>query len=159
MSGGCPFCEIVRGHAPASRVAEGAHVVAFMDLRQTVPGHVLVVPRVHIETIYDLPPDTAAEMMQLAVRIARALRAVDDPPGLNLWQSNGDAGGQEVPHVHLHVQPRRHADGLLGLYPHGPPVPSSRDALDAMADNVRRQLAASSPDAIPSSPSSTTSLP
>ena len=136
MSDDCPFCAIVRGQASASRVAEGTHVVAFMDLRQAVPGHVLVVPRAHVETLYDLPPDTAAEMMQLAVRIARALRAVDDPPGLNLWQSNGDAGGQEVPHVHLHVQPRQYGDGLLGLYPHGPPAPSPRDLLDRLADNA-----------------------
>ena len=150
MSADCPFCDIVAGRAPASLVAESALTLAFMDLRQAVPGHVLVVPRTHIETIYDLPPDIAAEMMRLAVRIARALRSVDDPAGLNLWQSNGDAGGQEVPHVHLHVQPRRHGDGLLGLYPHGPPAPASRDVLDAMADNVRRQLAASGPDAIPS---------
>ncbi|MEL1266096.1 HIT family protein [Pseudoxanthomonas putridarboris] len=140
MSADCPFCAIVAGKAPASRVAESPGAVAFMDLRQPVPGHVLVVPREHVETIYDLPPDIAADLMRLAVRVANALRALHDPPGLNLWQSNGDAGGQEVPHVHLHVQPRRHRDGLFRLYPHGLPSPVPRDALDTMAAALRAQL-------------------
>ncbi len=133
----CIFCAILEGRAAASRVAEEADVVAFLDLRQPVPGHVLVVPRAHVETIYELAPDTAAALMRMAVRIAHALRAEFDPPGLNLWQSNGDAGGQEVPHVHLHVQPRRHRDGLFRMYPHGLPAPAARSALDELAARLR----------------------
>lgn len=142
MSADCPFCAIVAGQAPASIVAESALALAFMDLRQPVPGHVLVVPRAHAETIYDLPPDAAAEVMRLAVRVARALRALHDPPGLNLWQSNGEAGGQEVPHVHLHVQPRRSGDGLLRIYPQGLPRPEPRTSLEAMAAQLRPYCAA-----------------
>lgn len=134
---GCIFCAIVEGRAPASRVAEDAQAVAFLDLRQPVPGHVLVVPRQHVETVYDLPADTAAAVMAMAVRVARALRAAHDPPGLNLWQSNGEAGGQEVPHFHLHVQPRQHRDGLFRLYPQGLPAPMAREALDRLAAQLR----------------------
>lgn len=133
----CIFCAILEGRAAASRVAEDADVVAFLDLRQAVPGHVLVVPRTHVETIYELAPDTAAALMRMAVRIARALRAEFDPPGLNLWQSNGHAGGQEAPHVHLHVQPRQHRDGLFRMYPQGLPVPAARATLDALAARLR----------------------
>jgi len=133
----CIFCAILEGRAPASRVAEDADVVAFLDLRQPVPGHVLVVPRTHVETIYELAPDAAAALMRMAVRIAQALRAEFDPPGLNLWQSNGHAGGQEVPHVHLHVQPRQHRDGLFRLYPQGLPAPAARTALDDLAARLR----------------------
>ncbi|MBD9375801.1 HIT family protein [Pseudoxanthomonas sp. PXM04] len=133
----CIFCAILEGRAAASRVAEDADVVAFLDLRQPVPGHVLVVPRAHVETIYELAPDTAAALMRMAVRVAQALRAEFDPPGLNLWQSNGHAGGQEVPHVHLHVQPRQHRDGLFRLYPQGLPAPAARTDLDGLAARLR----------------------
>lgn len=140
MSVRCAFCDIVERRAPASIVAEGAHVLSFMDLRQPVPGHVLVVPRQHVEALYDLPDAVAAEMMRLAVRVARAARAQYDPPGLNLWQSNGHAGGQEVPHVHLHIQPRRHRDGLFRLYPQGLPALATRPVLEAMAAELRLHL-------------------
>lgn len=140
MTVACPFCAIVAGRLEASVVAETDVAVAFLDLRQAVPGHVLVVPRQHVEDIYAIDPTIAGAVMQLGVRVAHALRAVFDPPGLNLWQSNGQAGGQEVQHFHLHVQPRRVADGLLRVYPHGLPAQTPRDALDRMAARIRLSL-------------------
>jgi histidine triad (HIT) family protein len=136
----CPFCAIVAGQLEASVVAQTPTALAFLDLRQAVPGHVLVVPRQHVENIYEIEPAVAGEVMQLSVRVAHALRAEFNPPGLNLWQSNGAAGGQEVPHFHLHVQPRRIGDGLLRVYPHGLPALASRDALDRMAEHIRLSL-------------------
>ena len=121
----CVFCEILAGRAPASFVYRDDRVVAFMDLRQAVEGHVLVVPRRHVPDIYALDEATAGHLMAVAVRVAKALAAHEPPPGLNLWQSNGDAGGQEVPHVHLHVQPRRHNDGILSVYRDGSRQPGS----------------------------------
>jgi len=112
-----------------------------MDLRQAVQGHVLVVPRKHVENIYALDAALAADLMQLAVRVAQALGAAMNPPGLNLWQSNGEAGGQEVTHFHLHVQPRRYDDGLLQIYPEGVPEPAPREVLDRLADSIRPYLA------------------
>ncbi len=138
----CPFCAIAAGHAPASMVVDDGAVLAFMDLRQAVPGHVLVVPRRHVPDIYGLAPEEAAAVMQLAVRVARALRDEYDPPGLNLWQSNGAAGGQEVPHFHLHVHPRRTGDGLLRAYPHAVPSPADPLQLDALAQPLRARLQA-----------------
>lgn len=140
---GCAFCAILAGTLPASLVHDDDSVVAFMDLRQAVPGHVLVVPRRHVETVFDLDEDTAAQLMRIAVRIARAADAVFAPDGLNLWQSNRDAGGQEVAHVHLHVQPRRTGDGLLRIYPDAVPPPTPADALDHMAVALRASLAPS----------------
>ena len=118
-------------------VAQSDHALAFLDLRQAVPGHVLVVPREHVQDIYAISPAVAAEVMQLGVRVAQALREVFHPPGLNLWQSNGAAGGQEVAHFHLHVQPRRVADGLLSIYGGNVPAPTSRDELDRLAGRIR----------------------
>lgn len=141
---GCAFCAILAGTLPASLVHEDHRVIAFMDLRQAVPGHVLVLPRRHVETVFDLDEDTAAHLMRIAVRIARAADAVFAPDGLNLWQSNRSAGGQEVPHVHLHVQPRMSGDGLLRIYPDTqPPAPAARDALDVWAARLRDALRAS----------------
>jgi histidine triad (HIT) family protein len=136
----CVFCAILAGRLPASVVWEDAQAVAFMDLRQTVPGHVLVIPRQHAETLYELDEDSAAHVMRVAHRIARALHGVYQPDGLNLWQSNGEAGGQEVPHFHLHLHPRRHGDGVLRHYRDGLPVPAARADLDLMAADVRRAL-------------------
>jgi histidine triad (HIT) family protein len=133
----CPFCAIVAGRVEASLVAETDSAVAFMDQRQAVPGHVLVVPRVHAVDIYQLAPEIAGEVMQLAVRVACALRATYEAAGLNLWQSNGEAGGQEVAHFHLHVQPRRHGDGLLRIYPGRLPASASRSRMDQMASEIR----------------------
>lgn len=144
IAGGCAFCAILAGTLPASLVHEDDRVIAFMDLRQAVPGHVLVVPRRHVDTLFDLDEDTAAQLMRIAVRIARAAEAVFAPDGLNLWQSNRAAGGQEVPHVHLHVQPRMSGDGLLRIYPDTrPPAPAAREALDVWAARLRDALQAS----------------
>lgn len=148
----CPFCAIVAGQQEASVVAQTPAALAFLDLRQAVPGHVLVVPRRHVEHIFEIEPALAGEVMQLGVHVAQALRAVFDPPGLNLWQSNGAAGGQEVPHFHLHVQPRRVADGLFRVYPLGVPPATPRDALDRMAERIRLSL---SPDGVSPAPWST----
>ena len=136
----CPFCAIVERRLQASIVAENETAVAFMDLRQAVPGHVLVVPRQHVEDVYAIDPALAGDVMALATRVARALRDLLDPPGLNLWQSNGAAGGQEVGHFHLHVQPRRHDDGLLRIYPCEVPAPEQRAALDQLAAGIRRHI-------------------
>ena len=140
MSTGCPFCAIAAGAAPAAIVAEDALALAFLDLRQPVPGHVLVVPRRHAEDLYVLGDAEAGAVLRMARRVAIALREAFDPAGMNLWQSNGRAAGQEVFHFHLHVQPRRVGDGLLRVYPQGVPAPASSTELAAIAAEVRRHL-------------------
>lgn len=142
MSMDCLFCAIVAGRQPASIVCADDRALAIMDLRQAVPGHVLVLPRTHAVTLEALDEDSAAHLMRMAHRIARAMQAAWAPAGFNLWQSNGEAGGQEVPHVHLHVHPRRPGDGLLRIYPGGaPPVSVPRCELDTMAHRLRAALA------------------
>jgi histidine triad (HIT) family protein len=140
MDVACPFCAIVRGTAPASVILDDGKVLGFMDWRQAVPGHVLVIPRRHVPDIHTLADDEAAAVMQAAVRVARALRVAYDPPGLNLWQSNGEAAGQEVFHFHLHVHPRRADDGLLRVYPEGVPPQTDADQLAAIAGVLRACL-------------------
>ena len=135
----CPFCRIVAHDEPAAFVLESERVAAFVGLRQPVPGHVLIVPRRHVETLYDLDREDGAAVMAAAVTIARALRDEFAPQGLSLWQSNGLAAFQEVPHFHLHVQPRWTGDGLLRIYPDTPPeVPWQQR--EGLAARIRARL-------------------
>jgi len=147
----CPFCEIVAGRLEASVLAQTEHALAFLDIRQAVPGHVLVIPKTHVQDIFAIAPELAGEVMELGVRVAQALREAFHAPGLNLWQSNGAAAGQEVPHFHLHVQPRRVADGLLRVYTHGAPESSSRAELDQLAQRIKPFLSPDHGDPTPRS--------
>jgi histidine triad (HIT) family protein len=110
----CAFDPIVAGTAPAHLVLEETELVAFLDARPVFPGHVLVVPRRHHETVADLPPGMAALLWDAGTRVAtaqrRALGAAGTFFGLN------DIISQSVPHVHLHVVPRRPKDGLRGFF-------------------------------------------
>jgi len=121
-------------------VWENELAMAFMDLRQPNPGHVLVIPRAHIVDILGLDDRTGAALMAGTTRVARAVLRAFAPDGLNVWQSTGEAAGQEVFHLHLHVMPRRHEDRLFRPYPELPP-PGSRDLLEQLAVDVRRGLA------------------
>ena len=124
--GSCVFDSIIGGDSPAHLVLDEPDVVAFLDVRPLFPGHTLVVPRRHYRTVADLPPGTAALLWDAGARIAaaqrRALGAEGTFFGLN------DEVSQSVPHVHLHVVPRRPRDGLKGFF-----WPRSRYPDDAAA--------------------------
>jgi histidine triad (HIT) family protein len=135
----CVFCGIVAGTVDASIVARDRHTVAFMDLRQLSDAHVLVVPHKHIESVYALDPETGAHLMRAMIRVANAMQRSLQPEGLNIWQSNGEAAGQEVPHVHFHLVTRTKEDGLLRVYPAPPPYPN-RETLDELAARIRQGL-------------------
>ncbi len=111
--------------------------MAFMDLRQPVEGHTLVVPKQHIPDIFGLDDTTGASLMSTVVRVASAVREAFAPDAINVWQSNGAAAGQEVFHLHVHVMPRRTGDGLLRVYG-APPAPRAREDLDRQAVAIRR---------------------
>ena len=124
-------------------MAESARSIAFVDLRQPHGvergAHLLVVPRRHVETLDRLADDDADDLIRLATRLARRLRALFGDAGLSLWQSNGVAALQEVPHVHLHLLTRRIDDGLLRIYPDHPEN-TPREALEALAARLREDL-------------------
>lgn len=117
----CIFCRLVAGSIPAARVYEDESTIAFMDLGQVNPGHVLVASRRHATTLFDLTTAEAAAVMQAAQRVALAVRRVFDPPGLTLLQANGPEGGQTVMHFHLHVVPRHAGDGIELSWPRKDP--------------------------------------
>ena len=113
----CVFCKIVAGEIPAHTVYQDDFTIAFMDLGQVNPGHVIVAVKPHRETIFDLEPDEAALAFRTANRVATALRSELDPEGLTILQANRPAGFQTVPHFHMHVLPRHTNDGVTLTWP------------------------------------------
>ncbi len=130
----CILCEISSGQAPASFVYEDKYVFGIMSLDQPNPYKVLVIPRAHAETIYDLSEDQAARIFQAAVKIARAIRQASGCDGLNVVQSNGRVGQQDVFHFHLHLVPRFHGDNVLISWQN---KRAGRDELNRMAEEIR----------------------
>jgi histidine triad (HIT) family protein len=110
----CIFCAIVAGRAPAHRVLEDELCVAFLDARPLFPGHTLVVPRVHRETLSDVPPGELGPLLANAQRISRAFGLALGAEGT--FVALNDRVSQSVPHVHVHVVPRRKGDGLRGFF-------------------------------------------
>ena len=135
--GQCIFCRLVAGEIPSARVAEDDLALAFMDLGQVNPGHVLVASKRHAATLFDLTAEEAGAVMQTAQRVARAIGAAFDPPGLTLLQANGALGGQTVGHFHMHVVPRHEADGITFTWPRQEPPAA---VLAGYAERLRAQL-------------------
>ena len=120
--GQCIFCRLVAGEIPAATVYEDRLTIAFMDIGQVNPGHVLVATKRHAATLLDITAEEATAVMQTAQRVARAVQAVFDPPGLTLLQANGREGDQTVFHFHLHVVPRHADDGIALSWPRKEPA-------------------------------------
>lgn len=137
MKADCIFCKLVAKQIPASIVYEDEATLAFMDLGQVNPGHVLVACKAHAANIYELDEAQAAAVFRTAARVARAIRAAFDPPGLSIYQANGTPAGQTVFHFHLHVLPRQDGDGMQLVWPvKNPP----REQLAANCAKIRAKL-------------------
>ena len=133
----CIFCQISSGQALASFIFRNEQVFAIMSLDQPNPYKVLVVPRSHIENIYDLSAEDAAHIFQATVKIARAIRAASGCDGLNLVQSNGRAGQQDVFHFHLHLVPRFDNDSVILSWQN---TKAERSELNRMAEEICSKL-------------------
>ena len=135
----CVFCKIVSGQLPSNKVYEDALTLAFMDIGQVNPGHVLVAAKPHVENIFGLDDALAAAVFQAAARVARAVKKAYAPEGVTLYQANGAAAGQTVFHIHLHIVPRHANDGMQLTWPAKNPP---REQLEANAARIRDALKA-----------------
>jgi histidine triad (HIT) family protein len=127
----CIFCDIVHGTTAAHVVYEDELSMAFLDTRPLFPGHVLLAPREHIETLPDVPQATIGPLFQAAQRLARAVESAMQAEGTFIAINNRVS--QSVPHLHIHVVPRRKGDGLKGFF-----WPRSKYSSDEhAADTVR----------------------
>jgi histidine triad (HIT) family protein len=110
----CPFCAIVAGTSPARIVLDDDVAVAFLDVRPLIKGHVLVVPRDHVETLLDLPAERLGPYFERVQRVAGAVEAGLGAAGSFVAMNNRVS--QSVPHLHVHVVPRNRKDGLRGFF-------------------------------------------
>jgi histidine triad (HIT) family protein len=137
MMADCVFCKIVAKQIPATVVHEDEHTLAFMDIGQVNPGHVLVTLKKHAENIFALDEAQAAAVFRSAAKVARAIRGAFEPQGLSVYQANGAAAGQTVLHLHIHLVPRYEGDGMALTWPvKNPP----REKLTEYAEKIRAKL-------------------
>ena len=108
----CVFCDIISGKVKAHNVYEDDLTLAFLDHAPLLPGHVLVVPKTHYETLGDVPADVVGPFFLAVQRIARAVEAGMQAEGA--FVASNIRISQSVPHVHVHVVPRKKGDGLFG---------------------------------------------
>ena len=132
-SDACIFDEIVTGARPAFVVLDETELMGFLDTRPVFPGHTLIVPRQHAATVMDLPARMLGPLLDAGRRVAAAQRAALGAEGT--FFALNDVVSQSVPHVHLHVVPRRRGDGLRGFF-----WPRTRYHDDAEAAAVAAQL-------------------
>ncbi|EMA25976.1 MULTISPECIES: HIT family protein [Haloarcula] len=137
MSEDCIFCQIVAGDIPSRTVYEDDTVFAFLDANPLSPGHTLVIPKAHHERLNDTPADVAGEVLSTLHELVPAVEAAVDAPASTVAFNNGEAAGQEVPHVHGHIVPRFEDDGgrpIHALVTDRPDL--SDDELDDIEDDI-----------------------
>lgn len=127
-----PFARILRGELPSIKVYEDDFTVAIMDIMPQADGHVLILPKEPAIEIFDLSADAAAACIRTTQKIASAVKAALNAPGIVIGQFNGSAAGQSVPHVHFHVVPRWEGDSLK---PHAT-VPADLDHLREISARI-----------------------
>jgi histidine triad (HIT) family protein len=138
----CLFCRIIDGEEHAHVVWDGPDTVAFLDVRPLFPGHTLIVPRRHIETLPDVDDDALTPLFRRARAVATAMEAELQAAGSFVAMNNRIS--QSVPHLHVHVVPRNRKDGLRGFF--WPRTTyASADEADGIADRLRRWLEAHEP--------------
>ena len=133
----CLFCQIVAGAVPATVVLDEPTIVGFLDIRPVFPGHVLIVPRQHHETLTDLPTPMLEPLFLAAQRVAGAVTTGLGAQGTFVAMNNRVS--QSVPHLHVHVVPRTKGDGLRGFF--WPRVKyASDDERESYGLRIREQL-------------------
>lgn len=133
----CIFCKIGRGDIPALRVLETPDLLAFLDISPLAPGHTLVIPKRHYESVLDTPPDGLARLTAALPALAGAILRVTEATGLNILQNTGRSAGQAVSHLHFHLIPRREGDSLGFLWNASKYAPGEGEAVQA---RIMREL-------------------
>src|SRR4030042_4585054 len=108
----CIFCKIAKGGVPREKIYENDNFFSVPDIKPIVPGHTLVIPKKHFETILDLPSSLGPELLDCIKKTSLKLIEEYKAEGFNLITNNFEAAGQVVKHVHFHIIPRKKGDGL-----------------------------------------------
>lgn len=142
VDSGCKFCALARGELPVTLVFESRDAIAFLDHRPLFPGHCLLIPREHMETFGDLPLQRVGPFFQIVQKLARAVEKAMEAEGTFIGLNNRVS--QSVPHLHIHIVPRRKGDGLRGFFWPRQKYPDAA-AERRTAQAIRAALAASTP--------------
>ena len=138
----CLFCKIVNGEIPSEKVYEDANHLAFLDINPRNPGHTLIVPKRHYETIMEMSDKESADIMLIVKKMAASVQSGLKADGISIGQSNGRSAGQVIPHVHFHVIPRFNTEGPPGLESILPvkklPNESMKQAADVIKSNLNK---------------------
>ncbi|AIF83828.1 HIT family hydrolase, diadenosine tetraphosphate hydrolase [Candidatus Nitrososphaera evergladensis SR1] len=134
----CIFCSIIAGELPSAQVYKDEDLLVIMDKYPINPGHTLVIPVKHHNTLLDMPPAEVAKLYAAIPRIAKAVVDVVSADGFNVGQNNGIAANQIIPHVHVHIVPRFADDSPDGKWPARRVAPE--EELEKMAQKVRQKL-------------------
>ncbi len=137
MSDACIFCKIIAHEIPATVVYEDELSIAFLDITPLFPGHVLLAPKSHAATLTDLPAESVGPIFLNVQKLTRAVQKAMDAPGSFIGINNKIS--QSVPHLHIHIVPRRMKDGLRGFFWPKNPY-SGPDQIKETADKIRAAL-------------------
>ena len=132
----CIFCDLIQGAAEVSVCYDDGRAIAFMDIQPVNPGHVLVVPREHYESLLDVPREVAMHLFDVGMRLAPVIQRICGCSDMNLVVNSGEAAGQDVFHYHLHLIPRRAGDGFDIPLPFPGSEMPARTHLDAVAAQI-----------------------
>ena len=132
----CTFCDLIQGAAEVSICHEDADSIAFLDIQPVNNGHVLVVPREHYESLADVPQELGLHLFKVTMRLAGAVTEVTGCNDLNIVVNSGKEAGQDEPHFHVHIIPRKEGTELK---PHAG-IMADQAQLAATAEMIRKKL-------------------
>ena len=131
----CIFCKIIAGEIPSTAVYEDEDFRAILDVNPAARGHVIILPKKHAANIFELDEAEASKVFPIAKKIATAVMKTYHCDGVNILQNNGEAAGQTVFHLHVHVVPRYYGDGVNIMWKAG-----ETPDLQAVADEIKQNL-------------------
>jgi histidine triad (HIT) family protein len=113
----CIFCKIVRGEIPCAKLYENELVLSFLDINPINPGHALVIPKNHYDTLFEVPSQELEACALAAQKVGKAVHEALGAHGMNFLQNNFEAAGQLIMHAHFHLIPRYEDDGFMTSWP------------------------------------------
>lgn len=131
----CIFCKIIAGEIPSTAVYEDDDFRAILDVNPAARGHVIILPKKHAANIFELEDEEAAKIFPVAKKIATALKKTYQCDGVNVLQNNGEAAGQTVFHLHVHVIPRYYDDDVNIMW-----KPGETPDLEVVAEEIKKNL-------------------
>ena len=133
----CIFCKIANGEIPSYTVYEDDDFRGIMDIAPASKGHVIILPKEHAADVFEIKEEMASKIYAVAKKVAKAVKEVTGCDGVNILQNNGEAAGQTVFHLHMHVIPRWNNDNIKITWK---PDESMKDILEELACKIKENI-------------------